>query len=179
MTQTNPSPNTRATPTQRSTPNINPSPNPDINQSLLEAVKEGNIIKLFVEALNNGADVNHIDSRGGFVFTYATASAMIARNRMPATIQNAIHEWNAKKVIDRDKSNEKLTSYIIMGINFVDHSYFEIIKLLLAAGADVNLQDNEGKTALRHAYKRRTALRHRYEYYTQIINLLIEAGATE
>ncbi len=117
MTQARPSPNTTSTPTQRSTPTINPSPNPDINQSLLEAVdKEGNIIKLFVEALNNGADVNHIDNHGASVFSYATASASIARSRVLHTIQNTIHEWNEKKVIDRDKSNEKLTSYMLMGM---------------------------------------------------------------
>ncbi len=149
MTQARPSPNTTSTPTQRSTPTINPSPNPDINQSLFDAVKEGNIIKVF-EALNNGADVNHIDNRGS-VFSYAVASFMIALEKMKETTSKTLNELIEKEVIDRDKIQEKFTSYILMGFGFVNYSNLEIIKLLLAAGADVNLQDNEGKTALMYA----------------------------
>ena len=45
-----------------------------------------------------------------------------------------------------------------------------IAKLLLEAGADVNLQDNTGKTALYYA---------RSEDQEDIVRLLKESGATE
>ena len=66
MTHTNPSP------IQSSTPTINPSPNPEANQSLIEAVWEGNISKVR-DALNNGANINFRCNDG-----YASTALMVA-----------------------------------------------------------------------------------------------------
>ena len=48
------------------------------------------------------------------------------------------------------------------------NSHFETVKVLLEAGADVNLQDSGGKTALMFG-----------DEYPEIVSVLREAGATE
>ena len=163
MTQTNPSPNIRSTlypppytPIQRSTPNINPSPNPEADQSLIDAVMEGNINKVR-EALENGAYVDYIYDKGRTILMLASENNYI-------DIVRLLLEAGAN-VNHQGRYGWTALIFAVSPGNFNTG----IVKLLLAAGANVNLQTVEdGLTALISAS---------YEGHTEIVKLLLAAGA--
>jgi ankyrin repeat protein len=56
-------------------------------------------------------------------------------------------------------------------------SFTDAVKMLLDKGADVNLQDKSGKTALMHAAGAVSASGDKYSSYTDMIQLLLDRGA--
>lgn len=145
--------------------------------------------KLLIAA---GADVNAMDRQDDSPFLYAGAEGRLAILRMTlgagadlASVNRyggtalipAAHHGHVETVrelltteIDIDHVNKlgwtALLEAIILGDGGPIHS--EIVRLLVAAGADVNLADGEGSSPLAHARKRG---------YRNIVETLEAAGA--
>ncbi len=107
-------------PLRKSTPTINPSPNPEINQSLFKAVKEGNSNKVR-EVLNNGANINYQDKHSNTALMYAISKGHIEIVRL--LLENGANV-----------NYQTYNGYTALRIASVD-DYIEIVRLLLEAGA--------------------------------------------
>ena len=123
---------------------VNAKDNNDVT-ALMHAVQKGNI-KIVEILLAKGADVNAKDNDGG------TALMVAAGKVRPEVVQ----EHKAK------------SRYLV--IEVLGKAYPEIIKVLLAKGADFNAKDNNGRTAMTHAL---------LGGHDNIVGLLKKAGAKE
>jgi ankyrin repeat protein len=114
------------------------------------------ILKMTLAA---GADLKSVNRYGG------TALIPAAHHGHPETVKILL-----ATTIDKDHINKlgwtALLEAVILGDGGAVHT--EIVRLLVAAGADVNIADRDGVTPFKHARQRG---------YTAIAGLLAAAGA--
>jgi ankyrin repeat protein len=135
--------------------------NETVQSAYLIATSEvGDDPRLLELALANGADVGSLDSYDG-------TGLIRAADRGFPTIVARLLETD----IDVDHVNRlgwtALLEAIILGNGDPDH--VEVVRQLVAAGADVNLADGQGVTPLAHAED---------AGYDELVAILREAGAT-
>ena len=130
-----------------------------LNQQLIDVAKKGD-----EEALNTllakGADLNAQDKNGRTALIWAVK----------------------KKYIEEEYFEEE---YLLKNTS-LKKEYLEIVKVLVENGADLDIQDNEGKTALIWAVKKEYLEEGHFEEeyflkiekeYLEIVKLLVENGA--
>lgn len=127
---------------------------------LISTSEVGDDTALLELTLANDADVASLDSYNG-------TGLIRAADRGFTTIVTRLLETN----IDVDHVNRlgwtALLEAIILGGG--DAAHTEVVRLLVEAGADVNLADGQGVTPLGHAEK---------SGYAEMVAILREAGAT-
>jgi ankyrin repeat protein len=130
------------------------------NAYLIAASEVGDDPRLLELTLANGANVASLDSYNG-------TGLIRAADRGYTTIVPRLLETD----IDVDHVNRlgwtALLEAIILGGG--DEAHTEVVRLLVAAGVDVNLADGQGVTPLAHAEQ---------SGYDGIAEILREAGAT-
>ena len=129
-----------------------------LQSAYLISTSEG-FTELLNKTLNAGADVNSTDSYNGTGLIRAAdrGHVEIIKELLKTDIRvNHINRlgWTA------------LLEAILLGDGGVRHT--EVVRMLVAAGADVNLPDKEGVMPLSHAKNRK---------FTEIIKILEKAGA--
>lgn len=126
---------------------------------LISTAEVGDDPRLLKLTLDNGADVRSLDSYNG-------TGLIRAADRGYIEVVKAL----LKTDIDVDHVNNlgwtALLEAIILGGGDAEHT--EIVRLLVDAGADVNIADNEGITPLEHARRRN---------YDEMVNILESADA--
>ncbi|WP_265923146.1 ankyrin repeat domain-containing protein [Cupriavidus nantongensis] len=110
-------------------------------------------------ALAHGADLRSTNRYGGTALIPAAERGHVETVRMLITAGVAVDHVNRLKWT-------ALLEAIILGNGGAAHT--EIVRLLVKAGADVNLADGDGVTPLQHA---------RLRGYRQIAQILVAAGA--
>jgi len=129
-----------------------------LQSAYLISTSEG-FVELLKKTLDSGADVNSTDSYNGTGLIRAAdrGHVEIVKELLKTDIRvNHVNRlgWTA------------LLEAIILGDGGIRHT--EVVRMLVAAGADVNLADKEGISPLLHAKNRN---------FTEIIQILEKAGA--
>jgi uncharacterized protein len=168
-------------------------PDPELNAQLLEAAR-GNRVDEARELIERGADVNVKDDTQQSAYLYATSEVGEDPTLLELTLANGA-DVNAKDSyngtgliraahrgypgivrrlieagVELDHVNRLGWTALLEAIILGDggHDHVETVRLLVDAGADVNLADNEGVTPLEHAER---------SGYEEIAAILAAAGA--
>ena len=110
-----------------------------------------------VKLIDAGADIEEPDAEG------RNALMRAARRSQPGTVQVLIAEG-----LDVNHTDNYGRHSLIYLTSYFREEYPEMVELLLENGAEIDLQDEQGRTALRWAAERR---------HHETIAILLEAGA--
>ncbi len=144
------------------TVNINAG-NKDGVTALMFAVKNGSL-EVVQALLNAGADISIKDKEGMTALMFAARDN--AKPEVMKTLLKAAAKFNKKGLWQRGKSklgfkpvdindgNKKGITVLMFAAQKSGH---EVVKMLLDAGADVNVKDKHNKTALEYAKERESA----------------------
>ena len=174
--------------------NVNIQDNDDGHTALMTASRRGyiNIARMLIDA---GADLEIKDESGDTALMYATTNSHTETVRMLLDVGadvNTIDEINQtvlfnvsskfpdlyQLLIDRGinvnvQESDEGQTVLMSKIEFYqqgNNNQLQIIIMLLNAGADLNLRDRNGKTALMYANEKGNQ---------EIIDLLLQHGATQ
>ena len=117
-----------------------PPSNPEADRALLDAAEKGNIEAVKLLLINNGADVNAKNDRGGWTPLHYAASETDGYKEVVELLIAKGADVNAKNRVGITPLREAAVE---------DHK--EIVELLIAKDADVNAKAEDGHTPLEWA----------------------------
>ena len=168
----------------------------DPNSKLLEEVQNNNI-KGIKKALKEGADVNYVDESGNFAlllasnsdFNYEVAKFLIKKganvnlansNGETALMKSCEEQYNSSKVLKLliksgahvNAVNKSGESALIIACHYLwfDHMLYKTASTLLKHRAEINMQDNDGWSALMRVCQH-------FADFSRTINCLLHNGA--
>ncbi|HMR83590.1 MAG TPA: ankyrin repeat domain-containing protein [Niabella sp.] len=175
----------------------------DLNEKMLEAAFNNNL-QTVEELVLKGADINYTDARGNFAAFFAAWEGNIKALDLFYSLGAKISFENSNLLCNAayngkvdsvkwllDKGENANFSFIDTGENALHYTISktsemnertEIVKILIAAGTDVNKKTTTGKPTLcfmREAYLKGESPLHRAAAFgnVSIIKMLLEAGA--
>ena len=137
------------------------------------------LIDILIEA---GANVNFKDARGGTALHYAIDSAEVKKDKNgPGKMLGVVKKLLSIPGIDTNAIGNKPFNEISPLINALKMNYMAVCILLIQKGADINLIDNYGKTALHYlfseAFKKRIDLSLQRTTIINYLKIFIQNGA--
>ena len=118
------------------------------NAPVLIYCYHGNSSKDIAQMLCDFGFSNVYNLNGGYTAWEAFANQTCSISRNKTSLPDDIHTWLVEQGLDLNNINQKFDNGMTALMQACRFGQMEIVKLLLQAGADINLTNNDGNNAL-------------------------------